>query len=153
MEGQSINELLEKYLEGMTSLEEEAELREYFTSVENIPEDLEMYRAWFGFFDQEQQKTSQADIYLPKPKSYRWLKAGAITAAVIAGLWVIQPFASEGTENLQGNEEMIENTKGLFMIMGGAAEESKENLKYLNHLDTLQAIDEGRDMNAKNKKR
>lgn len=52
-----IDDLLAKYFEGETTCEEEKELRRLFKD-ENVPEELEMYRPLFAFFDQESRPRS-----------------------------------------------------------------------------------------------
>lgn len=49
-----IEALLEKFLEGKTSLEEEQWLRDYFAN-ETIPEELESFRSEFEYYEQHQQ--------------------------------------------------------------------------------------------------
>jgi len=53
-----INVLIEKYFEGLTSLDEEQRLRDYFRQ-ENIPQDLEMYKPLFQYFTSEREDISQ----------------------------------------------------------------------------------------------
>lgn len=55
----AIQDLLDKYLAGETSNEEEAELRIYFDKHdEDIPEDWKSYRALFSYIDFEKQSLS-----------------------------------------------------------------------------------------------
>lgn len=52
MNENDIKTWIEKYFEGLTSLDEEQKLRDYFRQ-ENIPQDLEMYKALFQYFTSE----------------------------------------------------------------------------------------------------
>ena len=55
-----IQNLLDKYVDGATSNEEEATLRKYFEEHANdIPEEWESYRALFGYIGFEQMNLSQ----------------------------------------------------------------------------------------------
>jgi len=55
-----IQDLLDKYMDGATSNEEEATLRKYFEEHGNdIPEEWESYRALFGYIGFEQMNLSQ----------------------------------------------------------------------------------------------
>lgn len=55
-----IQNLLDKYMDGATSNEEEATLRKYFEEHSNdIPEEWESYRALFGYIGFEQMNLSQ----------------------------------------------------------------------------------------------
>ena len=56
----TIQNLLDKYMDGATSNEEEATLRKYFEEHANdIPEEWESYRALFGYIGFEQMNLSQ----------------------------------------------------------------------------------------------
>ena len=50
----NIKILIEEYFEGLTSLDEEQKLRDYFQQ-ENVPQDLEMYKPLFQYFASEIQ--------------------------------------------------------------------------------------------------
>jgi len=56
MNQQQIKILLEKYFEGETNLQEEAQLARYFQQ-ENIAEDLLQYKPLFQFYDQQKNIT------------------------------------------------------------------------------------------------
>ena len=59
-EFKTIHDLLDKYMDGATSNEEEATLRKYFEEHGNdIPEEWESYRALFGYIGFEQMNLSQ----------------------------------------------------------------------------------------------
>ena len=112
-EFKTIQDLLDKYMDGATSNEEEARLRKYFEEHANdIPEEWESYRALFSYIGFEQMNLSQIlkgeeekeedfekkDIEkkeIPKKEASRsrWLKyfgtsvaAAAIIAFLIVGI-------------------------------------------------------------------
>lgn len=59
-EFKTIQDLLDKYMDGATSNEEEATLRKYFEEHANdIPEEWESYRALFSYIGFEQMNLSQ----------------------------------------------------------------------------------------------
>lgn len=59
-EFKTIQDLLDKYMDGVTSNEEEATLRKYFEEHGNdIPEEWESYRALFSYIGFEQMNLSQ----------------------------------------------------------------------------------------------
>ena len=59
-EFKTIQDLLDKYMDGATSNEEEARLRKYFEEHANdIPEEWESYRALFSYIGFEQMELSQ----------------------------------------------------------------------------------------------
>ena len=51
MESVKIEQLLDKYLNAETTLQEEAVLRDYFTSGKEVALHLESYQALFGYYD------------------------------------------------------------------------------------------------------
>ena len=117
-----IQNLLDKYMDGTTSNEEEATLRKYFEEHGNdIPEEWESYRALFSYIGFEQMNLSQnlkkeeekeeefekkdiakEDIEKKEVSRSRWLKyfsASAAAAAIIAFMLVgIQKIAQPQPE-------------------------------------------------------
>ena len=109
-EFKTIQNLLDKYMDGATSNEEEATLRKYFEEHANdIPEEWESYRTLFSYIGFEQMNLSQIlkeeekeedfekkdiakeDIEKKEASRSRWLKyfsASAAAAAVIAFMLV-----------------------------------------------------------------
>ena len=99
-EFKTIQDLLDKYMDGATSNEEEATLRKYFEEHGNdIPEEWESYRALFSYIGFEQMNLSQIlkeeekEIDKKKASRSRWLKyfgtsvaAAAIIAFLIVGI-------------------------------------------------------------------
>lgn len=99
-EFKTIQDLLDKYMDGATSNEEEATLRKYFEEHGNdIPEEWESYRALFSYIGFEQMNLSQIlkeeekEIDKKEASRGRWLKyfgtsvaAAAIIAFLIVGI-------------------------------------------------------------------
>ena len=101
-EFKTIQDLLDKYMDGATSNEEEATLRKYFEEHDNdIPEEWESYRALFSYIGFEQMNLSQIlkgeekeeDFEKKEASRSRWLKyfgtsvaAAAIIAFLIVGI-------------------------------------------------------------------
>lgn len=99
--------LLDKYFEGETSLEEEAQLRRYFQETEKLPPHLEPYGALFAYFEspipafsqkgedklrqalQEKQRSQAAKVRpLNRLSSLRpWLAAASIALVLSLGFW------------------------------------------------------------------
>ena len=100
-EFKTIQNLLDKYMDGATSNEEEATLRKYFEEHANdIPEEWESYRALFSYIGFEQMNLSrilkeeeEKEIDKKEASRSRWLKyfgtsvaAAAIIAFLIVGI-------------------------------------------------------------------
>jgi len=95
-----IDYLLERYFEGLTTAEDEATLRDFFTS-DYVPENLMMYKPLFIHFDNEikQQKTGnlrkgeegkENDAKASKSKKLiLWLSGVAACAAMLTGFFFV----------------------------------------------------------------
>lgn len=85
MEHTNIEILLEKYFEGETSIAEEKELTNYFSSP-NVAQHLEQYKSLFGYFSQTKKQAFLQEIPLQtKNKKVAWL---SIAASVVVLLGV-----------------------------------------------------------------
>lgn len=56
----NLNEILNRYFEGETSLEEEQQLRVFFTS-EDVPQEYVAYRPLFAYFEGESKKAGKTN--------------------------------------------------------------------------------------------
>ena len=85
MEFNKIEDILEKYFQGETSIAEEKELKDYFSSP-NVAQHLEQYKPMFGYFSQVKEQKSTQDIPLKtKKRNVAWL---SIAASVVVLLGV-----------------------------------------------------------------
>ncbi|WP_428229707.1 hypothetical protein [Flavobacterium sp.] len=85
MEFNKIEDILEKYFQGETSIAEEKELKEYFSSP-NVAQHLEQYKPMFGYFSQVKEQKSTQDIPLKTNKrNVAWLSIAA-SAVVLLGV-------------------------------------------------------------------
>ena len=86
MELDKIEIILEKYFDGETSIAEEKELKDYFTS-SNVAQHLEQYQPLFGYFSQAKQEQYKAVVPLKTEKRIiaSWI---SIAAAVVVLLGV-----------------------------------------------------------------
>ena len=60
---EAIEELLEKYWEGETTVAEERKLKEYFTTTQSLPPHLEVYRSQFAVYSDWQQEETLTDEF------------------------------------------------------------------------------------------
>ena len=144
-----IQNLLDKYMDGATSNEEEATLRKYFEEHANdIPEEWESYRALFSYIGFEQMNLSQIlkgeeekeedfekkDIEkeeIPKKEASRsrWLKyfgTSVAAAAIIAFMLV-------------GIQQMIQSQPECYAVIDGKVYTDQE---FVHHeaLDALEDV-------------
>ncbi|HET7734208.1 MAG TPA: hypothetical protein VFK73_10260 [Paludibacter sp.] len=110
-----IDELLEKYFGGETTLAEEKELKRYFETG-NVAAAHEPYRALFDAFGQELEAkaTDPLKKVLPKQQTVKriWIKTftySGIAAAILLAVWIQRPQEQETYAIVAGNR--IENTE------------------------------------------
>jgi len=85
MEFNKIEDILEKYFQGETTIAEEKELKDYFSSP-NVAQHLEQYKPMFGYFSQVKEQKSTHPIPLKtKKRNVAWL---SIAASVVVLLGV-----------------------------------------------------------------
>ncbi len=95
-----IEQLIEKYFEAETSIAEEKELKDYFSS-SDVAQHLEQYKPIFGYAIQAKQEQFTATIPLKtkKRKSVVWLSVAA-SVAVLLGVAVFT-FNQESQQEYQ----------------------------------------------------
>jgi len=98
MELSNIENLIEKYFEGKTTLAEESTLRKYFTT-NQVPRHLEPYSELFGYFELKKLEATQTPIKLPKSFKlpYRWLSIAAMLIFVV-GIYMISQKPAKPTQ-------------------------------------------------------
>lgn len=85
MEFNKIEDILEKYFQGETSIAEEKELKDYFSSP-NVAQHLEQYKPMFGYFSHVKEQKSTQEIPLKTNKqNVAWLSIAA-SAVVLLGI-------------------------------------------------------------------
>jgi hypothetical protein len=85
MEQNKIEILLEKYFEGTTGIDEENELRSYFSSADVAPH-LEQYKPVFGYFSVAATQKLESEILLEsKKQKVAWLSIAA-SIVVLLGI-------------------------------------------------------------------
>jgi dsDNA-specific endonuclease/ATPase MutS2 len=120
----NIKELLNKYLEGETSLKEEKQLRYYFLFEEVDPE-LESYKALFQFFEQEKkvefQQPPQLDKIVESGAKTIFLQYWqiAVAAVLILGIGISWYSANQsGNPESLSHEEVLLAQKYLNLSLG-----------------------------------
>ena len=94
---QDIANLLDKFMDGQTSVEEEAQLADYFRNGD-VPAEWEDYRIMFSYFDRgmegELLPEKEPDMHMTSMIGRRWWGIGAaaaITAAVVSTVLLHRP--------------------------------------------------------------
>jgi len=116
MELAKIENLLEKYFEAETSIQEEAILQEYFAQ-EEVPEHLKQYKEMFNFFSNSSLETSSRKIELTKESkktiSIKWL---SIAAMMVFFIGIYSVYQQNETEKEEAMLAYMETQKALELI-------------------------------------
>lgn len=140
MESNKVEQLLEAYFEGATTLLQEEQLRAYFIG-SNVAPHLESYIGMFSAFAQAKEETLTVPIQLPKQKkkiNYRWLSGVAAVAVLAIGLAI--QFTIKDKEEIfttyASEEVAVQKTKQALGFMGKMFSESTAQLGAVKEFNT-----------------
>jgi hypothetical protein len=112
---EKINDLLEKYFAGVTSLQEEQELKKYFAKG-NVATEHELYRSLFEVFEKELKETAilPFEKVIHKQSKTKNLRMQSfiyygIAASLLFVLWIQIPKSSDNYVVINGNK--IDNSE------------------------------------------
>ena len=94
MELSRIKILVDKYFDGLTSLEEEQELARYFAETEDIPEEYQVVKMMLSSFCTLSNETPKAEVKAVAETKHRnifrlnrkWIASVAAAAAILIGI-------------------------------------------------------------------
>ena len=106
MELSRVKILVDKYFDGLTSLEEEHELSRYFAKNKDIPKEYEVVKMMLSSFDTLSQETSPVEIKTPVESrsrkgvsiNLRWLATAAASIAIALGAAFLYLTPQEGAQ-------------------------------------------------------
>jgi hypothetical protein len=84
MELTNIESILEKYFDGSTSIEQEKQLTNYFSS-DNVAQHLKQYKPMFNYFDEDKRARFNKEILLKTNKNIKWFSIAA-SIVLLVGL-------------------------------------------------------------------
>lgn len=136
MEFNKIEVLLEKYFEGETSIAEEVELKNYFSSP-NVAPHLEQYQPLFGYFSiaKEQKYAQQIPLHSIKRK-VAWLSIAA-SVVIMLGIGSYVYFnanvAKENNElgSYNDPEEALAATQKALAMLSNNVNVGVESVQYI----------------------
>lgn len=131
MESNRIDQLLVKYLDAETTIQEEALLQDYFQN-SNVAPHLEEYRALFGYFAESKTERYTKTIQLnTQQKNWKWLSVAASVVLLFS--------VYTGYENNQDRKEArvaFENTKNAFQLLSKNMNKGTAAMAYLGEYET-----------------
>lgn len=136
MELHNIKELLQKYFEGETSIQEEKKLKSYFTS-KNIAPELMQYQYMFGYFSEEQQTETQKEFVLKQKntKKWLWMVASVLIVAGIGLTLLKQPKNSENLGTFDNPEIAFEETQKALQLVAENLNRGKQKIEYIQEYE------------------
>ena len=170
MDSKRIEQLLEKYWNCETSLEEEKELRDYFNS--NSAEGQSDTASLFRYFESERNRTSTEDIGQNVTKEIRRRQRGKIIsmvnvyrmARIAAGLLVVvvatyfvrqevrKSYPPEIADTISDPKLALEETKKALMMISRGFGKAKEGASKVNMFNEAEDKIAGKDTEKKKEK-
>ena len=118
MELANIEELVEKYLDATTTLQEEATLKNYFTGG-NVAIHLQEYAYLFNYFATAKEEQFKKTINLATKKSKKrnspWFSAAA-AVALLVGLFFGKQQYDENEQRKEAQRIYVQVSKGLTLL-------------------------------------
>ena len=132
----NIENLLEKYENGETSLKEEQQLKDYF-SRDTVAPHLEMYKPMFNYFlvNQKEQFTKQIPLIpnaigTKKVFNFKWLSVAAV-AVLMLSIYVFKPNNPGEITVTEADKIEINNAKEALAIMSKHLNQGSAQVSYL----------------------
>lgn len=139
MESHKIEQLLERYFEGETTIAEENELRTYFSSPDVAPP-LEHYRPMFGYFSlaREQQFEQNVPLRSNKRKIVAWLSVAAsiVVLVGVATFAYFNPSQSQDLGTYDSPEEAFRETQKALAMLSENVNTGVESVQYIQEFET-----------------
>ena len=136
-----IENLIDKYFEGETSIAEENELKVYFSS-SDVAQHLKQYQPIFGYFSQakEQQFTQEIPQQTKKQNVVMWLSIAA-SVIVMLSVGTFMYFETNKTEqfvacNSEDSPELaLEQTQKALALVSEHLNTGIESVSYINEYE------------------
>lgn len=136
MEFNKMEALLEKYFEGETSIAEENELKNYFSS-SNVAPNLEQYKPLFGYFTEAKKENFEKEVPLiSKRQKVAWLSMAA-SIAVLLGVGTYTYFNADTVKEnnelgtYEDPKEALEATQKALAMLSNNVNVGVEGIEYI----------------------
>ncbi len=138
MEEQKIEQLVEQFLEGNTTLQEEKMLKEYFAKDE-VPSHLSQYQSLFGYYEKARSETSKNVGFPAKKQSYvKWFGVAASILFVTFLTFIYLNNSNVKQEDLgtyDNPEEALVETHKALQLVANNINSGMENVSYLEEYE------------------
>ena len=140
MESNKIEILIEKYFEGETSIAEEKELTNYFTS-SDVAQHLEQYQPLFSYFSNaKEQKFAQEIPLQSKKRSVAWLSIAASVVVLLGiGMYTFvntnTTTASQDLGSFNDPQVAIQETQKALAMLSGHVNSGVESVQYIQEFE------------------
>ena len=140
MELDKIEILIEKYFQGETSIAEEQELKNYFSSPDVAPP-LEQYKPMFGFFAQAKEQQYKAIVPLKAKKRtvVAWLSIAASVVVLLGvGTFAYVNYNDQQSEDLgtyDDPEVAFRETQKALALISEHVNTGIESVEYINEYE------------------
>jgi len=138
MELIKIENLLDKYFEAKTSIEEEKTLQKYFSQA-FVPSHLKEYKAMFSYFAANKSETSKKPIKIVSAKSskkdskrFNWLSVSAAILLLFATIYFLKPATKLTKEEQKQAQTALIETQKAFQLISENLNKGNKAIAYLN---------------------
>ena len=152
-----IDQLLEKYFEGLTSLEEEQALRDFFANTDDLKPDWQQAKLMLDHFKGEREVTFESPIHPVQiqKRAYSLWKLSGIAAGLLmlltAGWFYVQPVNQSVTYAYINGKAVTEKSVALEEMKKALALMSENLNQGTKGLEKLSKLEETRQSVAKKK--
>jgi len=134
----NIEQLLEKYFEGETSIDEEQALKDYYSS-ENVAPHLEMHKPLFGYFSVAKNDVSNKTTSLQTKKRFRLvgigIAASLLFAVGIVTFWDKPSAKQEELGSFEDPEIAFRETQKALAMLSENVNVGIQSLEYVNEYE------------------
>ena len=136
----NIEKLLEKYDNGETTLQEEQQLKDYF-SQETVAPHLEMYKPMFTYFLVNQQEQFNKDVPL-ETRSYQWYKwiSVAAVAVIMLSVYFNLPNQADQYGTYDDPEMAYNEVKKSLEMISTHFNKGTSSMNYLNEVEKTTSL-------------
>ena len=143
MELNRIETILEKYFQGETSVSEEKELKNYFSS-SDVAQHLEQYKPLFGYFSEaKEQEFNQTIPLQAKKRNVAWLSIAA-SVVVLLGIstftYLHHPQESNDLGTYDSPEAAFEATQKALSMLSKNVNVGIESVSYINEFQNSKEL-------------